>query len=304
MCKPLDNLDVCLCEFSGKELRAVPVIRIYGNIVSNGVKTCLHIHRYFPYLLVKIPATHVVSFGLQDLANAKKYAYEFALQLHNILSQEQNKKKVTNLNNNNNNNNNNDNNNNNNNLVQSPNTMYGSRDYVYKVSIVSALDFYGHYNTLEPFIKITCIHPSHVKWIAHVCSKKYIKNCVFQCYESHIPYLLHFLIDHNLFGMNSVHLQHWWVRQPLTLSGSSLHDQMAPTSRILSNNVPRQSYCEFEIDALASNILNVQQLIPIVRSDLHSPLFDMQIKLVPSLKLIWDWEHPKKKKKKKGLQWE
>uniref|UniRef100_J3MNX6 DNA polymerase zeta catalytic subunit n=1 Tax=Oryza brachyantha TaxID=4533 RepID=J3MNX6_ORYBR len=42
-----------------------------------------------------------------------------------------------------------------------------------------------------------------------------VLNRVFQPYESHIPYLLHFLIDYNLYGMGYVHVTDFKFRTPL-----------------------------------------------------------------------------------------
>ncbi|TVU37337.1 hypothetical protein EJB05_10646 [Eragrostis curvula] len=42
-----------------------------------------------------------------------------------------------------------------------------------------------------------------------------VLNRVFQTYESHIPYLLHFLVDYNLYGMGHVHVKDFKFRPPL-----------------------------------------------------------------------------------------
>ncbi|OEL29890.1 DNA polymerase zeta catalytic subunit [Dichanthelium oligosanthes] len=42
-----------------------------------------------------------------------------------------------------------------------------------------------------------------------------ISNRAFQPYESHIPYLLHFLIDYNLYGMGHIHVKDFKFRPPL-----------------------------------------------------------------------------------------
>uniref|UniRef100_A0A0E0LPJ2 DNA polymerase zeta catalytic subunit n=1 Tax=Oryza punctata TaxID=4537 RepID=A0A0E0LPJ2_ORYPU len=56
-----------------------------------------------------------------------------------------------------------------------------------------------------------------------------VLNRVFQPYESHIPYLLHFLIDYNLYGMGYVHVTDFKFRPPLPDDfhpKSSLHSKV------------------------------------------------------------------------------
>uniref|UniRef100_I1QD14 DNA polymerase n=1 Tax=Oryza glaberrima TaxID=4538 RepID=I1QD14_ORYGL len=58
-----------------------------------------------------------------------------------------------------------------------------------------------------------------------------VLNRVFQPYESHIPYLLHFLIDYNLYGMGYVHVTDFKFRPPLPDDfhpKSSLHSKVHP----------------------------------------------------------------------------
>lgn len=39
-----------------------------------------------------------------------------------------------------------------------------------------------------------------------------VTNQVLQPHESHIPFVLQFMIDHHLFGMNHIHLANVWFR--------------------------------------------------------------------------------------------
>lgn len=42
-----------------------------------------------------------------------------------------------------------------------------------------------------------------------------VMGCLFQQHEAHVPYLLHFLIDYNLHGMNFIDVSDLRFRQPL-----------------------------------------------------------------------------------------
>ncbi|KAH9328750.1 hypothetical protein KI387_000858, partial [Taxus chinensis] len=58
-------------------------------------------------------------------------------------------------------------------------------------------------------------YPEEVNRVAALLLGGGILNHVFQPHESHIPYLLQFLIDHNLYGMGHIHLSKVKFRHPL-----------------------------------------------------------------------------------------
>jgi DNA polymerase zeta len=47
----IKDLDVCYSNFSGSGIKNVPIIRIFGSTPC-GQKTCVHIHKVFPYFFV------------------------------------------------------------------------------------------------------------------------------------------------------------------------------------------------------------------------------------------------------------
>ena len=56
MCYPIINLDLGYSEFRGKEIKNVPMLRIYG-ITCDGQKVCANVHGAFPYLYVPCSET-------------------------------------------------------------------------------------------------------------------------------------------------------------------------------------------------------------------------------------------------------
>uniref|UniRef100_A0A0D9X2Q2 DNA polymerase n=1 Tax=Leersia perrieri TaxID=77586 RepID=A0A0D9X2Q2_9ORYZ len=70
------------------------------------------------------------------------------------------------------------------------------KKHVHGCSLVRAKKLYGYHTSEELFDGA-------------------VLNKVFQPYESHIPYLLHFLIDYNLYGMGYVHVTDFKFRLPL-----------------------------------------------------------------------------------------
>uniref|UniRef100_A0A0E0LPJ7 DNA polymerase zeta catalytic subunit n=1 Tax=Oryza punctata TaxID=4537 RepID=A0A0E0LPJ7_ORYPU len=103
-----------------------------------------------------------------------------------------------------------------------------------------------HIHRVLPFLYVPCkedllhnvekdsqlIKKEACAWMYPCSSKKVdgaVLNRVFQPYESHIPYLLHFLIDYNLYGMGYVHVTDFKFRPPLPDDfhpKSSLHSKV------------------------------------------------------------------------------
>jgi len=54
MSEPVAGLDPLVSDFRGYNIRKVPIIRVFGS-TSAGQKVCLHLHGIFPYLYVPLP---------------------------------------------------------------------------------------------------------------------------------------------------------------------------------------------------------------------------------------------------------
>ncbi|VAH26710.1 unnamed protein product [Triticum turgidum subsp. durum] len=175
MAPPVPGLDISYSPFHCEEVEEVPVIRIYGSTPA-GQKTCLHIHQSLPYLYVPCP---------EEL-------------LHNI---ERGNSCMTGL------------------LSDLEKTLQNrgpaKRKHVHGCSLVRAKKLYGYHSSEEIFVKIYLYYPHEVSRAATHLLGGAVLDRVFQPYESHIPYLLHFLIDYNLYGMGHVHVTDFKFRPPL-----------------------------------------------------------------------------------------
>ncbi|KAM3371790.1 hypothetical protein ACQJBY_018940 [Aegilops geniculata] len=175
MAPPVPGLDISYSPFHCEEVEEVPVIRIYGSTPA-GQKTCLHIHQALPYLYVPCP---------EEL-------------LHNI---ERGNSCMTGL------------------LSDLEKTLQNrgpaKRKHVHGCSLVRAKKLYGYHSPEEIFVKIYLYYPHEVSRAATHLLGGAVLDRVFQPYESHIPYLLHFLIDYNLYGMGHVHVTDFKFRPPL-----------------------------------------------------------------------------------------
>ncbi|KAJ3048012.1 DNA polymerase zeta, partial [Rhizophlyctis rosea] len=138
----------------------------------------------------------------------------------------------------------------------------------------------------------------------------------YQTYESHIPYLHQFFIDHNLFGMDYIHLKAGRFRMPVyeipreAFTATEDPSQFFTNASIPSDHqwhahhgVHRQSYTELELDVSVAEITN--RLL--IKERPRKALIDVKngtqsfgdTKLVPSLATIWQDEE--RRRQTRGL---
>ncbi|KAG2322148.1 hypothetical protein Bca52824_015361 [Brassica carinata] len=177
MASPIPGFDLCYSTFQGDEVKEVPVIRIYGSTPA-GQKTCLHIHRALPYLYIPcsdIPLDQHT--GVDGIIPAVSLDLEKALKLRGSAA--------------------------------------SKRQHVHDCEIVRAKKFYGYHSTEEAFVKIYLYHPQDVSRAATLLLAGTVLGRSLQPYESHIPFLLQFLVDYNLYGMGHVHISKMKFRSPV-----------------------------------------------------------------------------------------
>uniref|UniRef100_A0A1J3GRC6 DNA polymerase n=1 Tax=Noccaea caerulescens TaxID=107243 RepID=A0A1J3GRC6_NOCCA len=177
MASPIPGYDVCYSNFQGGEVKEVPVIRIYGSTPA-GQKTCLHIHRALPYLY--IPCSDI---PLDHRNGVDGNTAAVSLELEKALKHKGN--------------------------------AASKRQHVHDCEIVRAKKFYGYHSTEEAFVKIYLYHPHDVARAANLLLEGAVLGKSLQPYESHIPFILQFLVDYNLYGMGHVHISKMKFRSPV-----------------------------------------------------------------------------------------
>lgn len=156
-------------------MNEVPVIRIYGSTPA-GQKTCLHVHRVFPYLYVPCADIHS-----QEEGDA--YVHEISLAMEKALKH---KSKTS-----------------------------SKRQHVHGCSLVRARKFYGYHSSEELFVKIFFYYPHDVSRAANLLLGGGVLDKCLQPHEAHIPFILQFLVDYNLYGMGHIHLSKMKFRHPV-----------------------------------------------------------------------------------------
>ncbi|XP_031485155.1 DNA polymerase zeta catalytic subunit isoform X3 [Nymphaea colorata] len=281
----IPDFDVCYSDFQGQIVSEVPVIRIYGSTLS-GQKTCLHVHGVLPYLYV--PCSDALAQSSQE---GQPYAHVFALAIEKALKL---------------------------------GSSYGSkRQHVHSCVPVTAKKFYGYHSSDEPFIKVYLYYPHEISRVASLLLGGSILNRCFQPHESHIPYLLQFMVDNNLYGMGHIHLSKVKFRSPMPqelcsrasgyFNRSGCNTTQVEGGDFVSSPMPwlsstvsfdwvwfspeagtsdkenispaRQSVCELECDTTVDEILNKNCLLYMAFSQANS-----DVRMVQSLIPIWEEE--------------
>ena len=238
MATPVPDLDPTFSVTRSHVAKKVPVLRIFGPTAA-GQKTCLHVHGVFPYIFVPAPADVPGDFA-SKLAASLDRALDISLGAQNGRD-------------------------------KTP------QHHVYKVQEVSGIPFYGYHPREHRFYRIFFYNPVLAKRAADILEKGGVMGLRLQPHESHVPFVLQFMMDHNLQGMNFLHLAHARFRRPEKpkSQGAGGRDRSAaynrkdtssslrrfdvgdlPESLLLDPSVSRVSTSELEIDAVAADILN------------------------------------------------
>lgn len=252
------------------------MVRIYGSTPA-GQKTCLHIHRVLPYFY--IPCSEEL---LCNLEKGDSYITGLLSDLEKALQ------------------------------ARGP----SKRKHVHGCNLVRAKKLYGYHSSEELFMKIYLYYPHEVSRAASLVLSGAVSNRSFQPYESHIPYLLHFLVDYNLYGMGHIHVKNFKFRPPLpvdfhpksslrrkaqsdnleinsptvwissTVSHSSILGSSAPSHHFGGTNLNfaiRQSSSMLEADSRVEGILNEKYKM---YTSLSQTTEDT--KMVQSLVAVWE----------------
>ncbi|XP_073432100.1 DNA polymerase zeta catalytic subunit isoform X2 [Dendrobates tinctorius] len=266
---PVPGLDVTSSPFRDCPVRRVPVVRVFGATPA-GQKTCLHLHGIFPYLYVPCDG-----YGQKD---PDRYLRQVAFSIDRALNV----------------------------ALGNPSA---NTQHVFKITLVSGVPFYGYHEKERQFLKIYLYNPSMLKRVSELLQGGAVMNKCYQPHEAHVPYLLQLFIDYNLYGMNLINLAAVKFRRarrkgdgsqdikPLkdTLPGSSLsatlvqwEEDEIPSSLMLGGVEP-VSTCELEVDAVAADILNRQEI-------------EAQIGKNPGLQAIWEDEKLRRREKQQSSQ--
>ncbi|XP_058061131.1 DNA polymerase zeta catalytic subunit [Anopheles bellator] len=212
MSKPDPQFDSCYSEFRGSEVKQVPVVRLFGSSPT-GTHSCVHIHGVLPYFYIPYEGSTV------DRLTVDQRIYQLASALD----------KAINIS-----------------LGQSTSRAM----HVFSITLVKGTPIYGYHKHEHHFLKVHMYNPLLIRKATQLLMNGTILSTTFQVHETHVPYILQFFIDYNLYGMSFMHLQSKGLRQRKEANSSSK----------LAGGTPKMSTSEYEIDALASAILNRKPL--------------------------------------------
>ncbi|KAK5650145.1 hypothetical protein RI129_001174 [Pyrocoelia pectoralis] len=140
-------------------------------------------------------------------------------------------------------------------LDQAINISFGhassTSQHVYKIILVSGKPFYGYHPRDHLFLKIYFYNPLIMKKACNLLQNGNVFGKVYQLHEAHVPFILQFMIDYNLHGMNFISLSQVRYR-----SNPDIPQDDIPTELLLPPTIAKRSISQIEADGLADNIVN------------------------------------------------
>ncbi|CAB4252707.1 DNA-directed DNA polymerase [Maudiozyma barnettii] len=224
----------------------VPVIRIYGCLPSGHQVLC-HIHGIFPYIFLEYDGLNSDTSSVMNQKCAQLH-----IKLENGVIQHYSKD----------------------NRSSNANTITGNLNHIANVSIVKGVPFYGFHVGWSAFYKITLLNPSQVNKISDLLRDGSLLSKKVRTFESHIPYLLQFSADFNLFGCEWINAERCYFREPvlntildtnnlmMTFELKTFLSTFCKTEHCIlnKNEFPRVGNGLLEIDILPQFITNIDKL--------------------------------------------
>lgn len=252
----------------------VPVVRVFGS-TETGQKVCAHIHGAFPYMFVEYT-------GSLDPEVVGAYIYQLHLSIDHALAASYRR----------------------NNSAKPPR-------FVARVTLVKAVPFYGFHVGYRFYLKIYMLNPMVMTRLADMLHQGLILNRKFQPYESHLQYLLQFMIDYNLYGCGYIETKKVIFRAPVPRYDPDedelphiWHSQsVKPESITDDSQLPRVSHCSIEVDICVQDILNRNA---VRERPLHHDFIERlnpqpsDVKLVHSMAGLWKDEAERRKRRMIG----
>lgn len=233
--KPTPGLDETYAEFRGEVIKKVPIVRIFG-VTEDGSKVCLHVHNVYPYFC--IPIDDYDPCDQSCLEKESIYTKKLMRELDFKITQENKLERPETT-------------------ASPPNKRLKSfhvDQIVHKIIPFDAYKMYGYNETMSHFYKICLYNPRHVMKASEMFSSGFIQSFPgkVQSYQNHVPFILQFFIDYNLYGMNFIHLKKCFSRH----SGSTedLSFNLSPVVCPSPMNLKKMSSCSYEFDCRTCDI--------------------------------------------------
>lgn len=135
-------------------------------------------------------------------------------------------------------------------------------------------------------MKVFLYNPAFIRRAANLLQNGAILGRIFQPHESHVPFILQFMIDFNLYGMSFMHVPAKKIkfRQSLNIANDGFGDVSNDPRQ---TNYERMSTCKQEIDVNSVYILNRFQVAIKDEDSEHAN---------PGIAFIWSDERGRRQK--------
>ena len=233
---PLDRTFVSFngIETSHQKIQIVPIIRLYA-IVENA-PVMVHVHNVFPYLYVPLPNAKLWSMDeMKKELNSwfleinNQIAISFKSKRKHVKKPKRSKKETTG-----------DDSDIENDVDDSSSDLddmdfdndfeSNQKNFVADLSVIAGTSIYGYHIGQSTFLKISLSSPKYISRLNRLLLESKVFNKFIQPYEFHIPYLLQFLSDYNIYTLKTVNVSNHFWRSPIVQLSSTQNDTYFSTN--------------------------------------------------------------------------
>ncbi|SCU95819.1 LAMI_0F03928g1_1 [Lachancea mirantina] len=272
----------------------VPVIRVYGALPT-GHRILCHIHGVLPYIIIDYDGDDEDSIETIKTRCSQLHQY-VETRLAEATVNKKTKKRKTDRNSGD-----------SGDVAKDENPDKSGIDFlrfIADVCVVKGVPFYGYHCGWRAFYKITMLNPAYTTKLSDLLRQGKFDGLKRKTYESHLPFLLQFSTDYNLYGCSWLKATNCYFRTPVLNEENSVNvlyeteDLTRFLNRFnkggencLDRSFKRMGHSLLEIDILAQHIDNRRSL---EYRDLHNTLFEGSLTdngktlFISSTKELWN----------------
>lgn len=160
--------------------------------------------------------------------------------------------------------------------------------------------FYGYHRQEHQYLKIFLYNPAMVRRTANLLQNAAILNRVYQPHESHLPYVLQFMIDYNLYGMSFLYVPSTVIRyrqpHPVAADAATAADDSVASDFPLQSDPDGRQWLDKKIERMTTSANEIDVEATFILNRFQIALHENAEHANPGIAFIWSDERGRRSK--------